>query len=176
MKNRSDRYGSVAVTFHWLSALAILVLIGSGFGAAVTDDPATKLGLLQLHVPLAITVFVLTLARIAWRWFAGRKPEPIAGTPRWQDAGARSVHFLLYLVLFVMIGSGIGLLAMSGAGNVLFSGTGTLPDFTAFPPHAAHLLGALLLVGLLVAHVGAALYHQFVRRDGIFRRMWYGRG
>lgn len=175
MKSRPDRYGSVAVTIHWLSALAILALIGSGFGAATSADPAAKLGLLQLHVPLAITVLVLTLARIAWWVFADRKPDPIAGTSRLQDVGARGVHLLLYGALFLLFGSGIGLLTMSGAGNVLVTGTGVLPDFTQFAPHAAHLAGALLLIVLLAAHVGAALYHQLVRRDNIFRRMWYGR-
>jgi Cytochrome B561 len=174
MKSRPDRYGSVAVTIHWLSALAILVLIGSGFGAAATPDPAVKLGLLQLHVPLAITVLVLTMGRIAW-WFADRKPEPITGTPKWQEASAYGVHLLLYGALFLLFGSGIAMQAMSGAGNVLLTGTGVLPDFAEFAPHAAHLFGALLIVVLLATHVGAALYHQFVLRDSIFRRMWYGR-
>jgi len=27
---------------------------------------------------------------------------------------------------------------------------------------------------LLVFHASAALYHQFIRGDGLFRRMWYG--
>lgn len=175
MKSRSDRYGSIAVTLHWLSAIAIFVLVGSGFGAATTADPAAKVGLLQLHVPLAITVLVLTLARIAWWWFADRKPEPIAGTTMWQEASARGIHLLLYMALFLLFGSGIALLAMSGAGNVLLGGSGTLPDFTEFAPRTAHLVGALLIIALLAGHIGAALYHQIIRRDNIFQRIWYGR-
>ncbi|MFC3703635.1 cytochrome b [Devosia honganensis] len=175
MKSRPDQYGSVAVTMHWLSAIAILVLLGSGFGAAMTIDPAIKIMLLQLHVPLAIIVLALTLARIAWWLLADRKPAPIAGTPAWQEALARFTHRLLYLVLVIMLASGIGLLAMSGAGSILLSGAGTLPDFTQFPPRMAHGLGAFALIALLAAHVGAALYHHLVRRDAIFRRMWYGR-
>lgn len=175
MKSRPDQYGSVAVTIHWLSALAILGLLASGFLAAQSLDPAIKTALLRLHVPLAITVLVLTLGRIVWWWAADRKPGPIAGTPAWQEAGARGVHFLLYLVLIVMLGSGIALLAMSGAGPVIMAGVGTLPDFTDFPPRAAHGIGAFLLLLLLAAHVGAALYHQLLRRDNIFRRMWYRR-
>lgn len=175
MKSRPNRYGNIAVTIHWLSALAVFVLIGSGFGAATTTDPAAKVGLLQLHVPMAIAVLILTLARIVWWWLADRKPEPISGTPRWQNASARGVHFLLYGALFLLFGSGIAMLAMSGAGNMLLTGIGVLPDFAEFAPHTAHLLGALLLIALLAAHIGAALYHQLVRRDNIFRRMWYGR-
>ena len=175
MKSRPDRYGSVAVTLHWLSAIAILTLLGSGFGAALTLDPALKLGLLRLHVPLAFSVLILTLARILWWVLADRKPAPIAGTPAWQEAAARAVHLLLYGALFVMFGSGIALLALSGGGVILLRGGGTLPDFTLFGPYIAHGLGAFLLVALLAAHVGVALYHHLVRRDAIFRRMWYGR-
>jgi cytochrome b561 len=58
---------------------------------------------------------------------------------------------------------------------VLFGGAGTLPDFEDFAPLVAHGIGAMLLIALLVLHTGAALHHQFVRRDGIFRRMWYRR-
>lgn len=167
MKSRPDRYGSVAVTIHWLSALAILVLLGSGFSAALTMDPVLKITLLRLHVPLAIAVLALTLARIFWWALADRKPAPMAA--------ARAVHGLLYFALFVMLGSGIGLIVTSGAGVVLFGGAGTLPDFTLFPPRIAHGLGALLLAALLAAHIGAALYHHLVRRDAIFERMWYRR-
>lgn len=175
MKSRSDRYGSVAVTIHWLSAVAIFVAIGSGFGAAMAVDPAAKTGLLQLHIPMATIVLVLTLARIAWWWLADRKPGPLAGVPVWQERSARAVHGLLYIAILLMLGSGIALLVTSGAGNVLFGGAGTLPDFSQFASRTAHGVGALLIVLLLAAHVGAALYHQGVRRDNIFRRMWYER-
>lgn len=175
MKSRPDRYGSVAVTIHWLSALAILVLLGSGFSAALTMDPVLKITLLRLHVPLAIAVLALTLARIFWWALVDRKPAPMADTPARQEAAARAVHGLLYIALFVMLGSGIGLIVTSGAGVVLFGGAGTLPDFTLFPPRIAHGLGALLLLALLAAHIGAALYHHLVLRDAIFERMWYRR-
>lgn len=175
MKSRPDRYSGVAVTIHWLSAIAIFVLLGSGFGAAMAVDPVARIGLLRLHVPLAIIVLILTLGRLAWWALGNRKPAPIANAPAWQEAGASAVHLLLYVVLFVMLGSGIALLAASGAGAALLGGAGTLPDFTLFAPRIAHGLGALLLIALLAAHIGAALYHHLVRRDAIFRRMWYGR-
>src|SRR5690606_26394217 len=107
MKSRPDRYGGVAVTIHWLSAIAIFVLLGSGFGAAMAVDPVARIGLLRLHVPLAIIVLILTIGRLAWWVLADRKPAPIANTPGWQEASASAVHLLLYVVLFVMLGSGI---------------------------------------------------------------------
>ncbi|MEK1933846.1 MAG: cytochrome b/b6 domain-containing protein [Pararhizobium sp.] len=49
-----------------------------------------------------------------------------------------------------------------------------MPNFTDYPPRAPHGLGGVLLVALPVSHAGAALYHQFIRRDGLLWRMWYG--
>ncbi|HUH76386.1 MAG TPA: cytochrome b/b6 domain-containing protein, partial [Devosia sp.] len=101
-------------------------------------------------------------------------PQPVAGMPSWQERIARSVHIAFYVVLFGMLGSGIALIVVSGAGAVLFGAPGALPEFSDFAPSMLHGLGALLLMILLVLHVGAALFHVLIRRDGIFKRMWYG--
>ncbi|MDO9296294.1 cytochrome b [Bradyrhizobium sp.] len=50
-----------------------------------------------------------------------------------------------------------------------------MPDFSKYSPRAPHGIGARLLIALVVLHVGAALYHQFGRRDGLLRRMWFGK-
>jgi cytochrome b561 len=51
-----------------------------------------------------------------------------------------------------------------------------LPDsFAVFPTFRAHAALATLLAILIVVHIAAALYHQFVLKDGLFRRMWFGR-
>lgn len=170
MKSSLDRYGAVAVTVHWLSAIGMLVLLGTGFRAAASADPTM---LLRIHVPLGLAVLVLTVFRMIWWVFADRKPAPINGCPAWQERLARSVHLAFYVVLFGMFGSGIALMVMSGAGTALF-GDGALPDFSAYLPRGPHGAGAMLLIALLVAHVGAALWHAVIRRDAIFARMWYG--
>ncbi len=37
-----------------------------------------------------------------------------------------------------------------------------------------HLWAAYALLFLVVLHILAALYHQFIRKDGLIGRMWYG--
>lgn len=174
MNSRPDRYGSVAVTIHWLSAIAILVLLATGLQLDNAPDTASQLALLRIHVPLAIIVFFLTIFRLVWWLFLDKRPHPVAGMPSWQERIARSVHTAFYVVLFGMLGSGIALIVVSGAGAVLFDGMGALPEFSEFAPAMLHGLGALLLMILLMLHVGAALFHLLIRRDGIFKRMWYG--
>lgn len=175
LKSSPDRYGAVPVTIHWLTAILILALLGSGFQAGNAMDSAAKAAFLRFHIPMAIVILLLTVFRIVWWWFIDRKPAPVQGAPLWQDRLARVVHIAFYIVIFGMVASGIGMIALSGAGPIIFGGEGELPDFLRYPPRIPHGLGAILLIALLVAHVGAALWHHFIRRDGLLWRMWCGR-
>ena len=173
-KSTSNQYGTVAVLSHWVSAILIIILIVSGFRAAGTVDPAAKAVILRVHVPIAIVVLALTLLRIVW-WFGfDRKPDPVAGASRWQERIAWVVHVLFYVVILGMIASGIGMIALSGAAPLIFGGKSVpLPDFWKYSPRLPHAIGARLLIALLMLHAGAALYHHFVRRDGLLWRMWF---
>jgi cytochrome b561 len=59
----------------------------------------------------------------------------------------------------------------------VFQGSGDplAPCFAVYPTFVAHGCIATLLVGFIEAHVLAALYHQFVKKDSLFRRMFFGR-
>ena len=173
VKSTPDRYGSVATTIHWVSALLILILLGSGMRADGTDDVIAKSIILRVHVSLGIAVLVLTLARIVWWLVADTKPAALQ-MPRWQDRLSRAVHVLFYVVIAGMAASGIGMLILSGAGPIIFFGPAeSLPDFWDYAPRTPHGIGAKLLFGLFVVHAGAALYHQFIVKDDLLRRMWY---
>ena len=175
LKSTTDRYGGIPITIHWISAILILLLLGSGFQAANAMDPVAKGAFLRVHIPMAIAILLLTLLRIVWWWFFDRKPQPVQGSPAWQEWLARAVHIVFYIVILGMVASGIGMMVLSGAAPDIFAGSSTLPDFNNFLPRVPHGLGASLLVALLVAHIGAALYHHFIRRDGLLWRMWFGR-
>jgi cytochrome b561 len=176
VKSTTDRYGSIAVSIHWLSAILVLVLIVLGFRAAGTVDPAAKAAILRLHLPIGIAVLALTALRIVWWWRFDRKPSPVAGSPHWQERAAQAVHVLFYAVIFGMIASGISMMVLSGASPVIFGGQGAaLPDFWKYSPRGLHGIGAWLLIALVVLHAGAALYHQFGRRDRLLRRMRFGK-
>lgn len=173
-KSSLTTYGTVAVAIHWLSAVFILALLGSGFRAGQTTDLATKAFLLTLHAPLGITILLLTLARLVWWWRFDSKPAPLGEDPAWQERFASLVHIAFYIVILGMAVSGISMFVQSGAGNILFNGApGPLPDFSEFLPRVPHGIGARVFVGLLFLHAGAALYHHFIRRDGTLLRMWF---
>ena len=81
---------------------------------------------------------------------------------------------LFYIVILGMAASGIGMLVLSGAGLIIFGGPAeSLPNFWDYAPRTPHGLGAKFMIGLLVLHAGAALYHQFFIKDGLLKRMWF---
>lgn len=175
-KSTPERYGRVAIAMHWASALLIIGLLIAGFRAAGLTDSAAKVPLLQIHAPVGAAVLVLTLARICWWLFADRKPDDPAGVPHLQARAAKAVHVLLYVAILGLAGSGIAMMVLSGAGDILFgTAPGPLPDFWDFAPRYGHRAMAALMAGLLALHVGAALYHQFIRKDRLFARMGVGR-
>jgi cytochrome b561 len=172
LESTPTRYGTTAIALHWTSAAAVLVLLASGVAAAnAVDGPPP--GLILTHAALGVIALVLTLVRIVWWLMFDRRPQP-AEMPGWQKTMASAVHGLLYLSLLVMGASGIATLALSGAVPALLSGA-PLPDLSELAPRAVHGLVSKLLLVLLVAHIGAAIYHQLVMRDHLLARMGVGR-
>lgn len=173
LRSTPTRYGTVAVTIHWLAALLIVLLFATGLIAAGQVDPAAKVALLRAHIPLGAGALLLTLFRIGWWWFADRHPEPPADQPGWQRWMASAVHVGLYVVVLVAATSGMGTIVLSGALPAII-GSATLPDFNTVPPRLVHGGVTKAMLALLVLHIGAALYHQFIRRDHLLARMGIG--
>jgi cytochrome b561 len=173
IRSSTTRYGSVAIAIHWITAALIVALFATGLLAAGQADPMAKLALVRFHVPLGMAILVLTLLRIVWWWFIDRLPEPAPGQPALQERAARFVHLALYVVLLVLATSGIATLALSGAMPAIIAGT-TLPSFDELAPRMVHGIVSRLMLLLLALHVGAALWHQFFRRDRLLARMGVG--
>lgn len=174
LRSTPRQYGSVAVTLHWLAAIFIIFAFLMGALADNAVASATKTVLLRLHIAAALIVLLLTALRIFWWSFFDRKPQPLQDAHEWQTRLANLVHLTFYIVILGMIASGIGTMVLSGAGPALIHGD-ALPNFHDYPPRTPHGLGAKLLIALFIAHVGAVVFHQFIRRDGLLGRMWLPR-
>jgi cytochrome b561 len=176
LKSSHDRYGTVAIAIHWITALAVLGLLGSGTVLDNSTDDAARTSILRVHATMGSLVLLLTIARIAWWVFADDHPSPVAGMPAWQERAARLGHLALYALLIVMGASGIGTVILSGALPILARAEpGPLPDFGDLVPRGVHGLAANALILFAVLHVAAALHHQFIRRDRLLARMGVGR-
>jgi len=173
-RSTSTHYGSVAVTLHWASALAVTLAFAAGFVVANVAPPDRQGPILIVHIALGLIVFALTLLRIVWWLVADRHPPLPTDQPRLQQIAARTVHYALYTLLILMGTSGIMTLVLSGALPTILN-RGPLPDFSEVVPRIAHGVMSRILLALFVLHVAAALWHQFVRRDHLLARMGVGR-
>jgi cytochrome b561 len=164
----------VAIAIHWASALAVILTFVAGFVVAETLPPGQGAPILLLHIALGLIVFALTMLRILWWMFADKHPKAPAHQPAWQVRAAQAVHLGLYVLLVLMASSGITTLILSNAVPTLLAG-GPVPDFSELIPRVAHGIMSKILLALFVMHVGAALYHQMVKRDHLLARMGVGR-
>jgi cytochrome b561 len=84
-------------------------------------------------------------------------------------------HRLFYATVIAMAGSGIVMALQTNLFDSVFAGRGQIPgDFWAFPMRSVHYALSRLLMGLIVLHVVAALYHAVILRDGLLKRMFFG--
>lgn len=164
------RYALPQVAVHWLAALVIVFLLLTGsLVLAELPNTAQKIGNLRIHMLVGALAGLLVLARIVMR---KRLPAP-PSLPG--ERLARLGHLALNLVILLLAFSGVMLALQSGAFAAVF-GSGVLPeDFRQFTPRQVHGLAAKAAMGLIALHVLAALYHQFVVRDGLLARMGLGR-
>ncbi|GBQ92488.1 cytochrome B561 [Acetobacter nitrogenifigens DSM 23921 = NBRC 105050] len=179
----TTRYTTVAIILHWMIALGILTLIAMGL---VMDhlnlDTMRVFQLYQLHKSIGITVMLLIVLRIGWR-FGHRAPALPENMPPLEKKAAHLGHALLYGLQVLLPLSGWAMVSVSvlGIPTVLF-GTIPWPDLPVLstlsdkaPVEDAlkivHHWASWGLLALVVVHVAAALRHHFVLRDNVLRQM-----
>jgi len=182
-RSSSDRYGDIAVGFHWLIALMIIGMLAVGkYMTGLESDDSMRFVLTQWHKTFGITILVLSLLRLLWR-FTHRPPPELESVPAWQSRIARLVHIALYALLFAVPITGWIMVSVSPLDipTVLFEVI-PLPHLPIGGDAATrealehdfldyHELAGNLMIALLLAHAGAALKHHFIDRDQVLRRM-----
>jgi cytochrome b561 len=169
----SQRYSSVAIAFHWMIALLVIVNLVIGLGHEAIPAFRAWMG---THKAIGISVLVLTLARVAWR-LAHRPPPLPAATPVWERVAAHATHWSLYALLLAMPLTGWALVSGPEAKRPLsWFGLFDVPllpvaSSTADAADAAHGLLGWVMLALVVLHVAAALRHHLILRDHVLARM-----
>jgi len=172
------RYAVPMRWLHWITAILIAGMFFVG-GWLVYFDPGDgplKETLYGLHESTGVTIWVLVLLRIVVRLATGAPKLP-GNTPAGVRVLATLNHIALYLVLLVQ--PVLGFLDANAWGAPLHwyglfvvpSPIGKQPDAVAQGFSDLHWWGAAILLLLLAVHIAGALYHAFVRRDGVIRHM-----
>jgi cytochrome b561 len=189
LRNTPSAYGSVAKFLHWLMALwfvaAYAIIIYLKWNNTKFPIPG-----LNYHKVVGFSILLPYTLRLLWR-LANPPPQLPAAVPRWQARVSHVSHGLLYLIMLVMPVTGY-----LGNGGGVDYGVFQIPSFMRSQP-AARLFevlgitmqqwdvffdtihygftGPYLFPTLIALHVGAGLYHHFVQKDDVLRRMLPGR-
>jgi cytochrome b561 len=170
-----DRYTPLAIFFHWLLAFAIVGSFSMGLYMSDLPMSPTRLKLFNWHKWAGITIFALSALRLMWR--LSHRPPADVSMPAWQQRAAHVTHIALYVLFFGVPLAGWAYSSAAGFPVVVY-GVIPLPDFVPVDKGLAEslkLLHKVLAFGLgltVLAHIGAALKHHFIDRDGLLLRMW----
>lgn len=172
----AKRYHTVLVVLHWLLAILMLVEVGMGstFLKSLSNDMPEKLLALRNHMAAGNLILILTVIRFIVR-LRTEHPIPITGSSAFLDRLAAFGHYGLYFLTILMGVSGLALAAETDLPTIVFDGIGSLPaNFDGIGARIAHGWIAQLLILLIIGHILAAIYHQYVRKDGLLSRMGFG--
>jgi cytochrome b561 len=175
-----DRYGSVAVALHWLTAVLLFAQIAFGWFLEEIPRGTPMRGFyVNLHKSTGLTIALLIVLRLGWRLTHPAPPLP-SFVPAWERVASRVNHLGLYICMLVMPSSGYIASNFSKYGVKLFNvillppwGIDDKRIYAVF--NTTHVATSYLFVGLIALHVFAAVRHAF-RRDGVIARMLPSRG
>ena len=166
-----ERYGRISRIFHWGMAVLIAWQLLKFFDRIAEGEHWVGQVLVPWHVSIGSLLLLLVVLRLIWAIRQkDNRPDQDPALAIWVKAG----HGLLYLGILLMPVLGIFYLLGNGYGWKVF-GVQLLAKGEEIPWMAAvgslHSPLAWILLVLIVGHIGMALWHQFVRRDGVLRRM-----
>jgi len=192
LKNTNNSWGTVSRLFHWGVLLLVVIQIPLGFlmvevyevYAETYADDTWVMRTSRAHHTLGFMLLALMAMRFSWRVTnpTPALPAALAAYQRWL---ARATHVLLYTLLIVYPLSGwASLSAYEGEFPIFLFGWDSVPrlvpqvaetaqfnyEFFATIHRWCWRIGAAVL-GL---HIFAALWHQYVAKDGVLRRMLIG--
>jgi Cytochrome B561 len=168
-----DRFPIFSRLLHWTMAALILAMLF--IGVAMVSSLSDYHRLVAIHRPIGMLILVLVAIRLVFRLISPAPPLPAAMPPLLRFAAVAS-HVLLYALMFALPLVGWGMLSSAGYPIVLV-GSWHLPPIL---PHGAslyallrplHTVLAYVLFATFLVHLGAALTHALVFRDGVFQSM-----
>ena len=171
----AESYSGFAKLLHWVVAVSVLLIVPIGFIMNIVGGGVLQNVLYTVHRSLGMLVLALMIVRIVYRLVHGAPADEPTLEPM-QRVASHLVHMALYVLVTAQ--ALIGWIATSAYGAAIsFFGLFTVPAIVAkdqslaTPLFTAHELLAFGIAGLLFLHIGAALFHYLIRKDGVLQRM-----
>jgi len=174
------RYDGAARAFHWLIVGMLVVQYSVALLLGAILPKSAEGALATWHFSMGSSVCVVMLARLAWRLTHPAPPPPTDLSPGLRLL-SRATHWAFYAGYIVLPVLGWAAASADGA-RVRLAGLIPLPllvpkdDPFGKAMQTVHPVIAITLLALIALHVAGALYHAYVKRDGVVGRMLPGRG
>lgn len=178
----TQRYHSAAIALHWVMAVAILAMLGSGVVMSYVDlEQSLKFSLYQWHKSLGVLLLVAFFLRLGLRLW--QKPPALPAHFRQLDIiAAKLGHVGLYAAMILMPLSGWLMVSSSvyGLPTIVFGlfewphipGVGGSEQISDLAK-TAHWLLAITLGLLISGHIGAVIKHAYCDKENLLKRMWW---
>lgn len=162
----SQKWAIAVRIFHWFGAF---ILLAAYFTAEIVRN-------MGIHKAIGVSFLLWTVARIINRFLVKAPPSP--PMPMWQKGIAHTTHAGLYFAMLAMPISGL-LMSMYYDRPTSVFGLFSIPVMVTPDDEKAEIMNNLhtdiwwvMLLILLALHLGGALYHHFVQKDGLIKRMF----
>jgi len=174
----SAAYSATARALHWITAALVLIMLP--LGVVITNEwgGALQDPLYDLHRSIGAAIIPLVILRLGYRLMHPPLPLP-EDIPPIQQLAARATHWGLYELLIEQPFAAWVATSASRAPIMVFGLFELPPIWPQDRPLSGLLFVVHALIGAAIAclaavHIGAALYHHFVRKDRVLLRMITG--
>ena len=178
-KNTKNSYAGLTRLLHWTMGVIILVLLVVGFMMANMPDTNPLKGTAYfLHKSFGMVILALIPLRLGW-WLINVEPTLPTDLPKWQNTAARLNIRFLYAAMVIMPLSGF-IMSSFGGHPINVFGLFTIQPFFQKNPVGSyawytHVNLAWFMAAAVILHIGAGLYHHFIRHDTVLKRMIFGK-
>ena len=170
-ENPPEVYDRTTIMLHWATAILVAIQFLIGRTTNLLPRGPLRVDIWSMHVLFGFALAGVVVLGMLWRATGGRRlPSPNRGV---LHLIAVATHRLLDLLLLIMIALGI---------TDVFAHGFSLFNLWHFPKlgsdeflrsvNAWHGLIANIIVTVALLHSAAALFHHYVIKDGVLRRMW----
>ena len=172
LRNNITEYGLIAKIFHWATFLFLIIQIPFGFYISDLEFSVERMNFENYHNIGGIIIFYVVLARLIWKFF---NPSPKNNsTVIWQVLLAKLNHFLLYLFVIVIVISGVlKKFFIEEPVNMLFFNLQSSKTIFKLSDifNELHEVGVVILIGLILLHIFAVIYHHIFLKDKILKKI-----
>lgn len=165
-------YDRKTICLHWLTAALVVALWGIAQVIDLFPPGSPRIAARSAHILLGAALGVVLILRIAWRLNGGTRLAP--SSSGWRGTIATALHLALYILVMATVALGIANAWIRGDTIIgLFTIPPLDPGNTLLKKTVENLHGtaANLILAAAGLHAAAALYHHYVLKDDVLRRM-----